>query len=122
MKMYQNIKTDWVALLRHGGLKQSKGKLYRTKVGSFCCLGVLCEMAKAEGIVKEENGRYYEAGTEISLSWQNSSANYLPECVVRWAGLPHHNPTPHGCDDTLAKMNDEGSTFKQTADIIEKGL
>jgi len=122
--MNQRIKDEWVAMLRYGGLKQCQGSLTDSNKGSFCCLGVLCEMARAEGIVKlNENDSYYDEHN--ILDKKNGS---LPEAVQIWAGLDKlnspHNPTPgnYEKDDSLAELNDFGYTFKQIANRIEEEL
>jgi len=118
--MDQRIKTEWVALLRYGNIKQTKRKLHNKEEGSFCCLGVLCEMAKQENIAEfllkandyraKNNENDYGCGT-------------LPNAVRKWAGLQGCNPTPNNSDKCLTYSNDtDGKTFSEIADIIEKGL
>lgn len=53
-----------------------------------------------------------------------------PVCVVEWAGLEERNPQVHVADRkdnnfefvSLAELNDEGKTFNEIADLIEKQL
>ncbi len=51
MAMDPELKKKWVAALRSGEYKQGRNRLHRKVDNSFCCLGVLCEVA---GYQKEE--------------------------------------------------------------------
>lgn len=46
--MFKELKDEWVKALRSGKYKQGRGKLYQKLDDSFCCLGVLCDVAKVE--------------------------------------------------------------------------
>lgn len=115
--MNQEIKKKWVDALRSGEYKQGYAELRtNTEVNSsFCCLGVLCDLySKEHNIPWEEDGGFIGTG------------DVLPNNVISWAGLSD-NPSPRrvGLGDTertLVRLNDNGSTFKQIADIIEKEL
>lgn len=150
--MKQDIKERWLAALRSGEYPQAEGYLApaimdddeQYKPRGFCCLGVLCEIAVADGIVERAlNGEHYEYADEGSE---------LPDAVQRWAGLSQAIPdvrTEHihddqclmnedgGCDwldnpvtpddglqeFSLAELNDERHlNFDQIADIIERRL
>ena len=54
-KMDPTIKARWVAALRSGDYNQGHGRLHTKENGisSFCCLGVLCDLANKENIVSE---------------------------------------------------------------------
>ncbi len=118
--MDQRIKDDWVALLRYGGLKQETGNLRNMKATSFCCLGVLCELAKTEGVVERYGDTDYEGEDKDGDS--SHGFGVLPDVVMEWAGLEYDNPTPKDWNKTLSTLNDNGKTFPEIADIIEKGL
>jgi len=113
--MDENIKADWATNLREAGLKQGRLRLYSKENDSFCCLGVLCEMARAEGVVTLKDGTYISKNSKRCQT-------YLPKSVQEWAGLTNRNPLPSGHDLTLARLNDHGKTFPEIADIIEKGI
>ena len=69
-------------MLRSGEYNQTRNHL-RTEDG-YCCLGVLCELAVAEGIIpsprQSERVYYYLDESEI-----------LPKPVADWAGLTTMN-------------------------------
>jgi len=110
--MKQAIKKKWLAALRSGDYKQTKEAL-RDEEG-FCCLGVLCDVHRIENKKRWQKGfNYYDENT------------ILPHEIVNWAGLKNCNPGIEDssiCISTLADLNDEGKTFKEIADIIEKQL
>jgi hypothetical protein len=102
-----------VDALRSGEYVQGREQL-RTR-DSFCCLGVGCDIyGKINNI----------AWTDINFFL--GERNYLPPSVSAWLGLDR-NPffimeeadrmlTHH---QYLAKLNDEGFTFSQIADLID---
>jgi len=117
MKMNEVIKAEWVALLREGGLKQTDGELYNTVTDSYCCLGVLCEIAVGHGISLKKDSMYK---TKYK---KDCNDLVLPEGISEWAGLKGDNdPKAKHYKRSLAGLNDNGKTFSQIADIIEKGL
>jgi hypothetical protein len=71
---------------------------------SFCCLGVLCEVALAEGVI----GLY------------EPTAAFPPPRVVEWAELPSEDPKAGNVRLTIA--NDNGHTFRQIASLIEERM
>lgn len=140
--MRQDVKEKWVAALRSGEYEQTKGYLGRTvtkddgtQVMGYCCLGVLCQVAVAEGVIEAP----YEAeeGHCVTLVYAGYEEVELPYMVRDWAGLDRVDPevrTPEGAGDltsfmgtgqpnrtTLASLNDaDGFTFAQIADVIEE--
>lgn len=138
-KMNPEIKARWLAALRSGEYIQGHQRL-RDGDG-YCCLGVLCEIAVADGIVQRE-------GDEGYVSVENcgdSSNTHLPISVASWASVdfmgdiarikgeacpdagddPHcGNPGCARCDIVrLVELNDEkGYSFEQIAEVIEKWL
>ena len=119
--MDTEIKTKWLDALRSGKYRQGANYL-RTRGAdrdNYCCLGVLCELAVAEGVIEppviEPTGEYYYAG---------DSAAYLPAEVRRWADLPDSmghflsdGNLPH---NSLTEMNDSEYPFTEIADVIEE--
>jgi hypothetical protein len=123
--MDPEAKTLWLTDLRSGRFLQGEGGLAnRDALGDkrYCCLGVFCERARAEGIVQVDirlNGkRFY--GTEDN-GWQPF---YLPQEVQEWAELSSDNPVVRydGQFATLASLNDRGIPFDVIADLIEDQL
>lgn len=113
--MKPKIKAKWLEALRSGKYKQTK-EVLKDSTG-YCCLGVLCDIhrktIKKKGWTKNScnNLEYYnEAGT-------------LPENVLKWAGIEDENGKfkyKNGKTVYLTNLNDNGKSFKQIANIIEK--
>lgn len=107
--MDANVKTLWITALRSGEFMQGQGQL-RTG-DKFCCLGVLSELAKREGLdVKAVNGEGH--------SWLYASQkHFLPQIVAEWAGVTEFNDK-----QKLMNMNDGGDSFEEIADWIDGNL
>lgn len=116
--MNKEIKKVWIDALRSGKYKQGPDNMYCE--GKHCCLGVLAEIY---------------ATTELGMSPKDARANMPALCdgylagwneegmgefpakpISSWAGIKRNT------EEALAGMNDEGITFKQIADYIEKKL
>lgn len=109
--MNPEIKARWVAALRSGEYKQTVGAL-RDK-GGFCCLGVLCDLHSKE---RGERWDDFSYGGEKML---------VPESVQEWSGAsrsPEIARSPEHEEDELSMLNDDGLTFHEIADLIEKQL
>lgn len=111
--MNQEIAKKWVTELRSGRYQQGTG--YLRKEGKYCCLGVLCELAVADGIISWELPRM-EGGPDTIGNTKDSGLP--PSTVCDWAGLK----SPEGTlpdDSYLSKLNDEGLNFNEIAELIE---
>lgn len=104
--MKKAIKKKWLKALRSGKYKQTEDKLKDKK--GFCCLGVLCDIHRKENKKRWLHNSYYDEDLT------------LPEEIVSWSGLPSYNPIIDYRSNTLADLNDEGKTFEEIADVIEK--
>lgn len=127
LEMDPAIRARWVAALRSGEYEQGRHQL-RTDHGGLCCLGVLCELAVADGVIPAAE---YSFGEWV----YDENDTELPAPVREWAGLMTCNPwAPVDADGngaTLAELNDgcdaglhgpderEPWTFAQIADLIE---
>lgn len=135
----QEVMREWVRQLRSGERTQGKDRL-RTG-DSFCCLGVLCEIAVEQGVIPpptvnmEKFARRVGDTIEIaelpayefapavpidSLSWWYKAMPPLD--VLNWAGISRQKcaTTPGDLTvDRLAEMNDDGISFAEIADVIE---
>lgn len=117
--MKEEIKEKWVAALRSGDYQQGTGYLHRTDGGQdqYCCLGVLCELAIADGIPvdvhKVPTGGYYQYGGKDS---------FLPREVIAWAGMEGNDDPEVHEDGSLSILNDTGHSFAKIADLIEENL
>jgi hypothetical protein len=115
--MNQEIKEKWVAALRSGEYAQTKGLL--RDANGFCCLGVLCDV-----YYKETGESIWESeqdDDDIRFTFDNQP-KILPNSVMEWAGLPDNNPEINGRNNYAAVLNDDGTTFNEIADLIEKNL
>lgn len=132
--MNPEIKQKWVDALRSGQYEQGKMQL-RTARNEYCCLGVLCDLAVKDGVLREPFKT--NIGTYIyGNSDEPSTGSVLPKSVREWAGLPSigdpETPTDvwtRGPDSfdfdnnvNLSSLNDAGATFEEIAQKIEENL
>jgi hypothetical protein len=117
------IKEKWLTALRSGKFKQGKEEL-RTLEDKFCCLGVLCDIYRKETKLgkwgKNRFNKFHFTNTKKN-NQKFEDQGVLPLSVKQWAELPDCNPSIDGLH-TLATLNDNGSTFQEIADIIEKNF
>lgn len=101
------VKDKWLKALRSGNYKQAKGTLRKT-VG-YCCLGVLCDVV--------DNTKWVAcSGIEEGYYNWNRSMAYCPFDIQKTLKLSDIDL------DILMRMNDEGKTFSEIADYIERQL
>jgi len=120
----------WVAALRSGVYTQGKGYLKNVKKHvTYCCLGVVCELAKTNGINVTErayDGANYADDDSSSPFSFNGSVYLMPTEVADWLGLSR-NPEmmrelPSGVveEHSATFWNDETTlSFTEIADLIE---
>lgn len=130
--MKKDIKDRWVTALRSGDYPQGTGYLQTIdKHGSrFCCLGVLCDLAEQDGVVKQAEPIANVDGEEAHVVYPDPSptainkkaAFALPRVVKEWSGLDSTHPLLSGRGGfyDLIDLNDEGTPFEEIADIIEE--
>ena len=121
--MKKEIADKWVAALRSG--KYSQGRHLLKQVAeegtiSYCCLGVLCELAIEDGLdVSQQffNGDY---------SFESNSA-MLSQKVMLWADMKTMSGMYSAFESDgnrrmydLSGDNDEGMSFAEIADIISE--
>jgi len=99
------IADKWIAALRSGEYQQTVGRLYDGR--GYCCLGVLCK------ILGEKFRQSYDGQWSI-----NGARSVLSPDIKNRAGMN----TIDGCYNggALVIDNDDGKTFKEIADIIDK--
>jgi hypothetical protein len=117
----------WVAALRSGYYTQGMGKLRRDD-DTFCCFGVLCEIAVRFKIIPPP------VLDMTCYRYECNSFSYPPVAVLGWAEM---DPTfrfsakelravhpeivaVHDRPVDLAELNDVGVSFSIIADIIER--
>ena len=118
LDMDPGIRAQWTAALRSGNYKQGQRNL--RKNNQFCCLGVLCDLAAADGIVEvtpaSEGDGIWDYGGDIGV---------LPHVVWEWAGLDDSSPMVYmdGRACELTVLNDEDDyDFAKIADAIDGGV
>jgi hypothetical protein len=129
--MNKRVKALWIEALTSGDYVQGTGSLRKESgIGpTFCCLGVLCDLA-----VKEEK---VNSVKDVSgVTYYDESSSFLPYTVRDWAGLesdsgvlnekveydPQDDEDPDYRDvaDSLISLNDGAKfTFAQIAEVIK---
>lgn len=109
----------WVDALRNAQFAQGTGSLASRKIdGTFeyCCLGVACEVAMANGLEVQTDMR----GAFGTLKAYDGSDLTLPFTVVGWYGLSGKDPLLRdGLEDLASSLNDDfGWDFDQIANAI----
>jgi len=114
--MNPQIKQAWIDALTSGAYEQGYNQLRLRD--SYCCLGVLCELAEMEWVC-ESNGYRHEA---ISYGKHIHEAEelVLPKSVMAWAELEESSPSVK--DSNLSDINDSGKSFEQIAQLIHEHL
>ena len=113
--MNPKVKKKWLAALTRpdtepGWYKKAKHRLVQTDDGvdSFCCLGVLNNLAIEEGIL---DPGYWN---DEHRTWKTCT---IPIVVQEWAGI-----NPETCR-SLATINDHsGDTFEEVVEHIKTNL
>jgi hypothetical protein len=113
---------ELVAALRSGEYEQGLGAL-QPKRGSYCCLGVACEIS---GQGAWEEGNFVDHYLAYRTKYESSSG-FLPRGVMGFYGLSGQGALAkrvqleqgHGVL-SLYEANDQGASFDEIADIIER--
>lgn len=123
------IKEKWLSALRSGNYKQGKRCLHNKDTDTYCCLGVLCDIAVKEKVIPPpiEYVHGESALDSYGKSDEIDSAFLLPESIVKWSGIPRGGFIMNPANKQvvmyeLTSMNDNGIPFKKIADIIEEYL
>ena len=117
---------DWVKALRSGDYEQGKEAL--CKGGSFCCLGVLCEILELPKVDHSGAIYYNFPRPEGALSAVGMQQSVIPRIwqpiILEDLNLQQVVEDDEGDKRTLHThlicMNDAGKTFDEIADYIEK--
>ncbi len=120
--MKKDIKRKWTAALNSGEFQQGQGFLRAEEEGQdkYCCLGVLCELyARETGEKWVESPTDTAKGNKKTYGFLGKKA-FLPWDVVTWASLGTDDPGED--DESLVTMNDEGKSFQEIAEVIERTL
>jgi len=104
-KMNPKYKSSWVTALRSGKFKQTTVSLRRGN--SYCCLGVLCQIAGVPARKLGERGTHSFDGGSSVLTQRLRGVFELTDTNI----------------DNLIDMNDSyGKSFEEIADYIEENL
>lgn len=117
------LKAEWIDALTSGEYPQ--GNHYLNKDGKFCCLGVLCELLVDKGLLT----RHDEDPDMPAVYGQETESQLLPREVADMLKITQRaniKPFPIVAASgpiniyALTEANDEGMTFAQIAEIIER--
>ena len=102
----------WIEALESGDYPQGTGNL--KKDGTYCCLGVACQIFKDELGIKED-----VIGT-LSV-FDNQSCALPPEKVVTHLGLLCRYGGGKDKQPSLVNLNDSNMSFEEIAQLLRKG-
>lgn len=110
----------WLKALRSGEYKRAKGQLRKTStsgVQSFCCLGVLQDLAAKDGGNKWFDDDNASWDTEIPANRVRVSDSQPQQEILDFLGIDNRMV------DSLIELNDDKDrSFKEIADYIEKKI
>lgn len=122
--MDKNLKRRWIKALRSGKYPKGKEALHilgaTRKEDTFCCLGVLAQLAVKDGIIEpklDKESKVARYGTT------DHDGTFLPAKICKWAGIPRHSLGK--IDDPqylLADQNDHCDSFEEVIPLIEELL
>lgn len=100
--MWNKLKVKFLKALRSG--KYEQGRIFFEKNNKFCCLGVLCKVAKVPTTPNQQ------IPTEGNWTFVDSVLPSIKDDFGRPTSM------------ALAQLNDAGNSFEVIADWIEKNL
>ena len=124
--MREEIKGEWVKALRSGKYKKGTGRLAKESANGeieYCCLGVLCEVAR-ELDFDLTLRRVGNPSGDFDISYDGATG-ILPGSVANWAELPNEPDVTFDGEVgmPITVVNDDYElSFSQIADIIEENL
>jgi len=106
----KSVYNIWIKALRSGKYEQTNGRLktpaiHSEEYDSFCCLGVLCDLAATDG---------GEEWTDWGAYGENYDTDLLPTHMRRYIKM---RPSEQ---QRLVDLNDGGASFNRIANEIEK--
>jgi hypothetical protein len=120
--MKKDIATKWVEALRSGKYKKTVGCLKKTENyenGSFCALGVLCDIYQKENDNPLPEARLNPKAKKTKVSI-NGEFDVLPKPVMDWAGIYQSDARIPSMQANIPELNDDQKlSFKEIADVIE---
>lgn len=107
--MKKVLKKKWIEALRSGDYEQGKF-LLRSPEGAYCCLGVLCNVAGFK-----PRHRRCEDTNNYSIRYDDRDDILTDKLLIR-VGLTMEQ------QDVLTALNDDGHSFTEIAEYIEKEI
>ena len=118
--MDKDIARRWIDALRSGKYQQTTGTL-RSPDGSYCCLGVLCEI---EGLKYDEDRRTFTFTDEEGET--DHSDTLLPDTFAKHLGIHEEGLLKNKRRMpvvSLIQLNDVNkASFSEIADVIENAV
>lgn len=113
--MKQEIAEIWIEALESERFKQGTGQL-RHDDDTYCCLGVLCQLAVENGVIEEP-----ELNSEGDHYLYARSNAFLPPEVMDWSGMKSDNGDL-GYRSLVALNDGDGFNFSQIAKTIRENV
>ena len=110
--MNKKIKKQWLEALRSGKYRQTKEALKDDD--GYCCLGVLCNLVKDRVGEDFDGHKDYEGDSEKVGYLFMGKLFYPPEKILKLARISIKGAKK------LANLNDDGNTFEQIANHIDR--
>jgi len=113
--MNKEIQARWFEALLSGDYPQTRGTLHRIHASpindaGFCCLGVLCELAVADGKLERFGANY-------GFSSNDMHSGFPPDIIIDdYACLPRN------ITRKVAAMNDDNATFAEIVEYLTEVL
>lgn len=104
----------WLAALRSGDYRQTKGCLFDDQ--GYCCLGVACD------VFHQDTGQGEWELTDAFILRGESQETYPPAEVMEYFGIATYSPTvlfSSSAKKEVAALNDEGYSFEKIANLLE---
>lgn len=113
---------EWVVALRSGNYKQGTEHLAQEDEDGrrYCCLGVACDIFAERVRLTLHINQFQKLEYHWDEGGYSSTGSTLPGPLVKFLGVQGRDPIL-ASGRSLIKMNDDdGATFSEIADAIEK--
>lgn len=112
---------DELRTTEHQQARNALSRHTRNGGTSYCCLGIACEIAIANGLEIEKSMQFSQGNIGSGMGIYDEEMGSLPPSVQRWYGFDKGNPylDEHNTM-TAAEYNDGGMSFPDIADKFEE--
>jgi hypothetical protein len=132
-RMKKDLKERWLAALRSKDYEQGRNYLAKIALNGnryHCCLGVLCDLATKDEVISQEvsslePGRLHRLiGFAGALSLPGNEIDVWTGLEVTATDSSRNDGEAYPIDfyTVLAEKNDQGATFEEIADFIDKNV